>query len=192
MQIVFFSISAKDLVLVHWANKLPAFRSPVATGLLGWMLINWTGQLKTAFAFTERTVRSQGSQKGLEYLKIGSQSKECTIGILIQVSRHRDQLIVGSQKNPIHSLEVNREKRLNFEMRLGRTHPCIRAVKEEAYDEQHSHTSGCSYKPQRKSPFCPARLPGDCWSAIREAIWYAPVRKIGFLTTHDSVLQLKK
>ncbi len=40
MQIVFFPIPSKDLVLVHWANKLPAFRSPVATGLLGWMLIN--------------------------------------------------------------------------------------------------------------------------------------------------------
>jgi hypothetical protein len=79
-----------------------------------------------------------------------------------------------------------------FVMWLGRANANIRTVEEEPNYEKNCHPSRSSDEPQRKCSFSPTGLPGNCWSAVRKTIRNTTVREIGFLTAHDSGLQLKK
>lgn len=81
---------------------------------------------------------------------------------------------------------------VNVEWWLGRTNAHIGAVEKQAHNKDHGHAACCGNKPKRKSAFSPARLPGNCRPAVGKAIRNATVWQIGFLTAHDSGLQLKK
>ena len=76
--------------------------------------------------------------------------------------------------------------------RSGGTDTGVRAVEEQADNEQHGHSTSCCNKPKRQSSFGPARTPGDCRTTVGETVRDATVRKIGFLTAHEFVLSVEE
>ena len=98
MQIIFFTVPTKDLVLMHWANKLPAFWAPVATTRLCLSLLERTGHVQTPFP---RLLEAYGLDSPSKDQLLRNWIKDrglCTIGIMHQVSRLHDDSLAEVHK----------------------------------------------------------------------------------------------